>query len=121
MGTSYALAVLNGSDATHANFKLNGTAQQRFEIVRVPAGTVIWEDGKGNTSIDGDVLLYLTYNGTAQAPEAYFMNGDTKVTLSVLGAMTDVGTYKAWVTGDFDFWRKKPLNANLPLWRKNST
>lgn len=108
VGTNYAIAMLDGSNEMHANYKLNGTAMQRFEIVRVPAGTVIWEDGAGHTSIDGDTVLILTYNGTVQAPTAYFMNDGTKVILNVLGAMKDVGTYKAWVTGDFDFGGKTP-------------
>lgn len=103
-GTHYAYAVLDGSNSVHANFTLTGTASVQFKIVQISAGTVIWEDADGNLSVNGANKLTLVYNGAAQAPKAYFTDSNGKqVALNVNGKMTDVGTYTAYVTDEFDF------------------
>ncbi len=114
-GTHYAYAVLDGSNPLHANFTLSGEAKRQFKIIQVAAGTVVWEDGDGHSSVNGADKLTLIYNGEAQAPKAYFMkDATTKVYLTVNGKMTNVGTYTAFVTDDFDFGTDASGNKIVP-------
>jgi len=114
-GTHYAYAVLDGSNPFHANFTLSGEAQRVFNIIQVAAGTVVWEDNDGHSSVNGADKLTLIYNGEAQAPKAYFMkDATTKVYLTVNGKMTNVGTYTAFVTDDFDFGKDASGNKIVP-------
>ncbi len=108
VGTNYAIAMLDGSNEAHANFSLTGEAIKRFDIVQVSVNTVYWKDADGNVSY-GDKVLHFVYNGKAQAPTAYFMNGDTEVKLTVIGERTDAGNAIAYVdTKDFDFGGTTP-------------
>lgn len=105
IGVHNVYAVLDSSDPAHANFDISGTASSSFEIVRVPVTDVYWEDGAGNTSLNGATLLSFVYDGNPHVPTAYFLDSDgvTKIPLNVAGAMTDAGKYVAYITDSFDY------------------
>lgn len=96
VGTHYAFAILANTDKNNSNFAFAG-ARARFDIVLDTISHIYWSDE------DAQGKIFYTYDGKAHLPTAYYMNGDARVDLKVIGERTEAGTYVAYVTDNFDF------------------
>ena len=96
VGTHYAFAILSNTDKNNSNYAFAG-ARARFDIVLDTISHIYWSDE------DADGNICYTYDGKPHLPTAYYMNGSTRVDLTVIGERTEAGKYVAYVTDNFDF------------------
>jgi len=93
-GTHYAYATLDSADYANANFVMP-VARLKLEIVQNTV-TVIWEDA----GEDGEIVY--TYDGEEHSPKAYYLDGESKIYLNVIGSGTEAGQYVALITDSYD-------------------
>ena len=127
VGEHYAYAWLDGADAQNRNYILiesesnpvSAQAVTKFRIKRLKIEKLYWQgreavaDWQGATielngkiyelSENGTEVLENEYTGGEWRPRAYIYVNGGYVELSAEGGETNVGSYVAWITDDYEF------------------